>query len=592
MSRPARRYLSPAALAAGFVLVGCTHGAQPRKGEADLVLRGAAVYTAAPSVSGATALAVRDGRLVYVGSDSGVAQWIGPKTRVADLAGRMVLPGFHDSHVHPIESGIDLGECQLADLPDLRAVTDSIRAYAAQHPEAAWIRGAGWALPLFPKANPSRHLLDSLVPDRPAFLVAADGHSAWANSKALAAAGITRETPDPPRGRIERDASGAPSGTLREAAVGLMSKALPPRTHEEQLTGLRRALAEAARVGITSLYEANANEAELAAYAELDRKGELTARVIAAQHVSPAEGPAQVARLAELRERYKGAKYFRPLGAKIFADGVIEAQTAALLRPYLGHGNNRGEANLEPDAFNRLTAALDSAGFQIHIHAIGDRGVRWSLDALEYAAQTNGPRDRRPLIAHLQLIDPADISRFRALGVIADFQPLWAFADSYIKDLTIPVLGATRSAHLYPIGSLARTGAVVVGGSDWFVSSLNPLEAIEVGVRRRALGDTVSSPWLPVEGVGLDTLLLAYTSKGAFAQQQEQETGTLEVGKAADLVILDRDLLAIPAAQIHEAKVLLTLLEGREVYRAQGFTALPPAPAAPMTATVPRPKRR
>jgi predicted amidohydrolase YtcJ len=509
---------------------------------------------------------------------------------VADLAGRMVLPGFHDSHVHPIESGIDLGECQLAELPDLRAVTDSIRAYAAQHPEATWIRGAGWALPLFPNANPSRHLLDSLVPDRPAFLVAADGHSAWANSKALAAAGITRETPDPPRGRIERDASGAPSGTLREAAVGLMDKALPPRTHEEQVAGLRRALAEAARVGITSMYEANAHEAQLAAYAELDGKGELTARIIAAQHVNPAEGPAQVAQLAERRERYKGTKYFRPIGAKIFADGVIEAQTAALLRPYIGHGNERGLANLEPAAFNRLAAALDSAGFQIHLHAIGDRGVRWSLDALEYAAQANGPRDRRPLIAHLQLIDPADIPRFRALGVIADFQPLWAFADSYIKDLTIPVLGAVRSAHLYPMGSVARTGAVLVGGSDWFVSSLNPLEAIEIGVRRLALGDTVSNSWLPAERVGLDTLLLAYTANGAYAQQQEQETGTLEVGKAADLVVLDRDLRAIPPAEIHKAQVLLTLLEGREVYRAAGFTAVPPAPRA--AAVMTRTKRR
>jgi predicted amidohydrolase YtcJ len=533
------------------------------------------VYTAAPSRFGATAVAVRDGRLVYVGSDSGASRWIGPKTRVADLAGRMVLPGFHDSHVHPIESGIDLGECQLADLPGLRAVTDSIRAYAAQHPEAAWIRGSGWALPLFPRANPSRQLLDSLVPDRPALFFAADGHSAWVNSRALAAAGITRETPDPPRGRIERDASGEPSGTLRESAVSLMSKAVPPRTHAEQVAGLRRALAEAARVGITSMYEASAHEPQLAAYAELDRKGELTARIIAAQYVDPAAGPGQVAQLAAWRERYKGVKYFRPIGAKIFADGVIEARTAALLKPYLGHGKDRGPANLEPEAFNRLAIALDSAGFQIHIHAIGDRGVRWSLDALEHAAKANGPRDRRPLIAHLELIDPADIPRFKTLGVIADFQPLWANADGYITDLTIPVLGAERSSHLYPMGSVARTGAVLAAGSDWFVSSINPLEAIEVGVTRLAPTDTAGKPWLPDERVGLDTLLQAYTVKGAFAQLQERETGTLEEGKAADLVILDRDLRTIPPAQIHSTKVLLTMLEGQEVYRAPGFIAVP-----------------
>jgi predicted amidohydrolase YtcJ len=557
-----------AALAAAALALGCTKAAEPPGGAADLVFRHGPVYTATRDGAGATAVAVRGGRIVYVGSDSGVARWVGSRTRVTDLAGRLLLPGFHDSHVHPVSSGIDLGECQLTDLPNLRAVTDAITRYAADHPDAKWIRGSGWALPLFPKANPSRRLLDSLVPDRPALLVAADGHSAWANTKALAAGGVTRATKDPPRGRIERDPSGEPSGTLRESAIGLVSKAIPPYTRDDYVAGLRRALVEAAKFGITSMYEASANEEELAAYSELDRRGQLTARVIAAQYVDPARGPAQVAPLAARRELYKGNRYFRPIGAKIFADGVIESGTAALLQPYVGREHDRGIANLEPAAFNSLVTALDSAGFQVHIHAIGDRGVRWSLDALEAAARANGPRDRRPLIAHLQMIDPADVPRFKALGVIADFQPLWAYEDSYIKDLTIPVLGPERSSRLYPIGSVARTGAVIAGGSDWSVTSLNPLEAIQVGVTRLGLDDSTGAAWLPDERVGLDTLLLAYTANGAYAQQQEKETGTIELGKAADLVVLDRDIRTVPPIQIHRAKVLLTLLEGREVYRA------------------------
>jgi predicted amidohydrolase YtcJ len=556
----------PAAIAAAATtLLGCS-SSPGRDDAADLVLRGAAVYTAAPSRVPATAIAIREGRLVYIGPDSGVAGLIGRATRVLDLPGRMILPGFHDSHVHPVSSGIELGECNLSELAPLRALTDSI-ASCARATRGPWVRGAGWALPLFPAANPSRALLDSLVPDRPAYFTAADGHSAWVNSRALTAAGISRTTPDPPGGRIERDRRGEPSGTLRESAIELAATALPPYSREDHIAGLRRALARAARLGITSMYEASAREPELEAYAALDGTGELTARIVAAQYVDDKAGPAQVAELAARRERYRGTRYFRPIGAKIFADGVIEAETAALLEPYVGRGTTRGPANLEPEPFARLATALDSAGFELHIHAIGDRAVRWSLDALERAAERNGPRDRRPQIAHLEMIDPADIPRFERLGVAADFQPLWAFADRYIVDLTIPKLGPERSRRLYPIGSVARTGAVVVGGSDWPVSSLNPMDAIQVGATRIDPAAARGRPFIPEERIGLDTLLQAYTANGAYVMHQERETGTLEVGKAADIVVLERDLRAIPPSEIHTVRVLLTLLDGREIYR-------------------------
>ncbi len=540
-------------------------GASP----ADLVLRHAAVYTVSAVRAWGHAVAVRAGRVVAVGTDREVQRFIGPKTRVVDLAGRMVLPGFHDSHVHPVSAGLKLAECDLSPYQTRDALVARIRSCAKNLP-GLWLRGAGWPLPMFPAANPNRQLLDSLVPDRPAFFVAADGHSGWANSLALRAAGITRATADPARGRIEHDATGEPSGTLREDAVGLVSAAAPPRTRAEDLAGLRRGLKEANAFGITSFIEASAGEPELEAYAALDHAGELSARVVAAMHVDPARGVGQIPTLKAWRARFRG-RHLRATSAKIFADGVIEAHTAALLEPYVDLPNQSGTPNLEPEAFNRLVVALDHEGFQVHVHAIGDRAIRMALDAFQNAQGVNGIRDSRHLIAHVQLLEPEDIPRFRSLGVIADYQPLWAFRDSYISELTEPVLGPARSRWLYPIGSTVQSGAIVAAGSDWFVSSLNPLDAIEVALTRRDLGDSTGASWIPEERVDLPTMIAAYTINGAYAAGQERETGSIEVGKAADLVVLDQNLFAIPVYRIHKVKVLLTLLEGREVFRDSTF---------------------
>lgn len=556
------RWIAPAILA----LAGCRierHAVLP----ADLVLRGGAVYTMDASRTWAEAVAVRGERLVYVGSDSGVAAFIGPLTVVKDLAGQMVLPGFQDAHVHPVSSGIALGECALDDSLTRAGVVALIRACVSAQPKSRWVRGAGWQLPVFPAANPNRALLDSLVSDRPAYFEAADGHSAWVNSRALQLAGITRQTPDPPHGRIERDPrSGEPSGTLRESAVSLVSDSLPDYTAEERLAGLRRALRLANSFGLTSLYEASAGERTLAAYATLDAQDSLTARIVAAITVDVDKGPAQVPGMVALRDKYRSA-HLRSSAAKIFADGVIESGTAALLEPYLLRKGDRGHANLEAPAFDSLAIALDKAGFQIHIHAIGDRAIRWSLDALEAARKANGPRDARPMIAHLELIDPTDIPRFRRLGVIADFQPLWAFDDEYISKLTVPQLGPARSRWLYPIGSVVRSGAMVVGGSDWSVSSLNPLDAMQVAITRRPLDAGPGPAWIPEELVDLPTILAAYTINAAYALDQERETGSLELGKAADLVVLDHNLFEVAPDQLHTVKVVLTVMEGRVVYK-------------------------
>lgn len=246
---------------------------------------------------------------------------------------------------------------------------------------------------------------------------------------------------------------------------------------------------------------------------------------------------------------------------------MIEAKTAALLAPYVG-GNDAGAPVFRPGQLDSLVTALDAAGIRIHIHAIGDRAIRMALDAIEQARRINGVKDNRPILAHIQLFDPADIPRFKALGVVASFQPLWAFADAYITDLTEPVLGPARSRWLYPIGSMVKSGAVVAAGSDWTVSSMNPLEAIQVAVTRRAPEDSMpGAPWIPEEVVDVATMLRAYTANGAWAAGDEAETGTIEVGKAADLIVLDRDLTAIPPHRISRARVLLTVFDGRVVYR-------------------------
>lgn len=555
--------------AAALVIAGCP-GRDPA-GRAELLLTNGAIYTMNVSRPRVEAVAAAGGWIIYAGDAGGAERLRGPSTTVIDLEGKMALPAFQDSHIHLVTGGIELGLCNLNGLATKDEVFSAVKDYAERHPDRPWITGGGWGLPLFPKASPHKRDLDALVPDRPALLSAADGHSAWANSRALTVAGITRDTPDPAGGRIERDpVTGEPTGTLRESAAGLVEKHVPRLDPRDYIKGLRAGLELANRFGIASIIEASARDRILDAYAALDRSGELSVRVLASLHVDPGLGTAEVARLARLRETYRGTR-LSATAAKIFVDGVMESHTAALLEDYLDRPGDRGRPLVEGRELDALATALDAAGFQIHVHAIGDRAVRMALDALEAARRANGPSGRRHHIAHLQLIDPLDIPRFEALGVTANFQALWAYADPYITELTIPILGPGRSRWLYPIGSVARTGAVVAGGSDWSVSSMNPLEAIQVALTRRGPGDPPGEAWIPEERVDLMTMLRAYTINGAWLSREEKLRGSLEPGKAADFIVLDRDLFSIPPTEIGRTRVLLTLLEGREVFRDPSF---------------------
>jgi predicted amidohydrolase YtcJ len=536
----------------------------PVKQPVDLVLHHGAVHTMNAEQPDAEAIAVSDGRIVAVGSNDAIARaYVGKET--VDLHGQMVLPGFHDAHAHPAYDGVTLAQCNLLDLETVEAIVAKLRACNDAQTGDGWLIGAGWNLSLFPQANPNKDLLDAISTTRPILLAGADGHSSWANSKALSLAGIVRATPNPPKGIIERDANGDPSGTLRESAQGLVRNVVPPISADERRVGLVKALQMANGFGITSIVEAAARPDEVAAYRSLDAGSELTARVVASVLISDANDHAEADALIRPQDRGTGSR-IRTDSAKLFIDGVLEGETAALLQPYLDHPDHSGDLKFPPAQLNALVTELDRRGVQVHMHAIGDAAVREGLDAFAAARAANGPNDNRHHIAHLQLIDPADRPRFAELGVIANFQALWAFPDKYITDVNLPQVGQARVDQMYPIGSVLRSGARIVGGSDWAVSSMNPLLAIQTAVARSDPTGRIPGVLNAAERVSVEEMLAAYTSNGAYLMHQEKETGSLEPGKLADLIVLSRDLLKIPPEEIGAVTVTRTLIEGKTVF--------------------------
>lgn len=551
---------------------GCAQEAAPGKAPeaeplADLAFTNGRIYTMDGSRSWAEAVAIRDGRIVYVGTDDGLADVAGPDTQRVDLHGRMMLPAFHDIHIHPISGGIEAASCDLNGLESLEEYRETIAGCAERAGDDEWIMGGGWLMSVFgPGAMPSRRILDELVPDRPVYLTSSDGHTGWANSKALEIAGIDSDTPDPRDGRIDRDPeTGEPIGSLQEGAMRLVSTHTPPVTQEVRTDGLSYAIDMLNGYGITSIQDANVSEDDLKAYRALEQRGELDLRVVGSQWWDRERGTEQIPEFKRLRDEYLSDR-LKVSTVKIMQDGVMENFTAAMLEPYLQQGDTRGIPMVEPDALRQIVADLDAEGIQVHFHAIGDAAIRQSLDAVEEAREQNGARGLRHHISHIELIDPADIPRFRELDVVANFQPLWAFADEYITDLTLPYIGEKRGQGLYPIRSVYESGGMIAFGSDWSVSTANPFYQIEVAVTRKDPDDATDDVFLPDERINLPEALAAFTINGAWVNHHEELTGSIEAGKAADLIILDRNLFAIAPEEISETKVLLTLLDGEPVH--------------------------
>jgi len=534
----------------------------------DLILTNGFVYTVDDDRSRAEAVAITNGRITYVGSSDRASGLAGPDTIVVDLDGRMLLPAFQDSHIHPIMGGMQAAACDLTYLPGVPAYRTAIAEYAAANPDVPWILGGGWSMVVFGQGgSPSKSIIDELVPDKPVFLTSADGHTGWANSRALEIAGIDANTPDPVDGRIDRDPeTGEAIGSLQEGAMKLVRAHIPPASLETRMAGLRYSRDMLHAWGITSITDASVDRASLEAYRAMDDAGELDLRVVASLWWDRARNEEQIADLIALREEFDRGGLVRPTTVKIMLDGVLENFTGAMLEPYLVVGGTRGIPMVEPEFLKQAVTLLDAAGFQVHYHAIGDAAIRYALDAVEEALYVNGQLGHRHHISHLQVVHPDDIPRFGQLAVIANFQPLWAGYSDYIRELNLPVIGEERTTWMYPIRSVAAAGGMVAFGSDWFVSTANPLEQIEVAITRLSIDDDSGEPFIPAERITLELAIDAFTRNAAYLNRHETETGSIEPGKLADLVVLDRNLFEVEPAEISDAKVLLTLFGGKAVY--------------------------
>jgi predicted amidohydrolase YtcJ len=555
--------------------------------QADVVFTGGAVYTpdpadpgrrrVVPAGSGPQAVAVLGDRIVAVAEagDRDLGDLIGPRTEVVDLRGRVLLPGFQDAHVHPSWAGVTLMGCSLIGSASLDDALARISAYAAQRDEREWIVGSGWRMDWFERGTPSRELLDQLGGGRPVYLTNRDGHGAWVSTRALEIAGIDAATPDPPDGRIERAADGSPQGTLHEGAATLVGRHLPALTLDDRLRGLLLAQEHLHARGITAWQDAIVGDYlgsgdPLPVYLAAAQAGTLTARVQGALWWDRGRDGGQLPEILARREEGQAGR-FRANTVKIMQDGVAESFTAGMIDPYLDmcgcQTANRGLSHVDAAALRDYVTMLDAHGFQVHLHAIGDRAVRESLDALEAALAANGANDNRHHIAHLQVMHPNDIPRFAALGVTANVQALWAAHEAQMDTLTIPFIGPERAARQYLFGDLLRSGARLAGGSDWAVSSANPLRAVQVAVMRTLPG-TGAEPLLPGQSLSIGEALAAYTAGSAYVNHLD-DTGAVEVGKLADLVVLDRDPFAGPPDEIASASVDLTYVGGERVFAAQ-----------------------
>ncbi|MCP4048410.1 MAG: amidohydrolase, partial [Gammaproteobacteria bacterium] len=453
---------------------------------ADTVLINGGIYTVDEERSWAEAAAVVNGILVAVGSNAQIEPMIGPETTVIDLTGSMALPGFHDAHVHPTMGGYALMGCMLEMELSIDAIIQKVTLCAADG-EDGWLQGHAFDLALFGQDGPDKALLDAIDTERPIILWASDGHNAWANSRALELAGIGAETEDPPLGVIERNEFGEPSGTLRETAQELVRAVLAAPTHESNIEALEKGIQYLNAFGITSFIDAWVGEEDYQSYHAVDVAGNLTARVVTSltygSGFAKHEGD-DFERVLAGRGSYD-SEHLSNSSIKFFLDGVLEGETAALLEPYVGKHGHRGELILSPEELDAAVTRFDQMDLQVHMHAIGDRAVRAGLDAIEAARKANGDQDNRHHISHLQMIHVDDIERFADLNASANFQSLWAEPDDWIMELNLPVLGEERVQGMYPIASVERAGGRIVGGSDWNVSSADPLAAIETAVRRQ-----------------------------------------------------------------------------------------------------------
>jgi predicted amidohydrolase YtcJ len=539
---------------------------------ADTVVVHGRVYTVNQKQPWAEAVAIRDGKIVAVGDAKTVKPFQAPSTKVIDAKGHLVLPGFVDCHIHFMEGSLGLERVDLNGADTVAEIQKRVKAYAAANPDKPWILGMGWQYPVFaPSGLPTKKVLDDVISDKPVHLTAYDGHTSWVNSKALELAGITRETPDPPNGKIVRDANGEATGALLEHASALVGKVEPTVTREERLQALRKGIHEANRVGLTRVHSAGGDFEYLDIYDELRKNGDLTLRFYIAYFLDPPElNSDEISKIEDARKTYND-EWLSGGVVKTMLDGVVESHTAAMLEPYSDDPSVMGKLFWDPDKYKSAVTELDKRGLQIFTHAIGTKGVRTALDAYQQAAQTNHTHDARPRVEHIETITAQDIPRFGKLGVIASMQPLHADPNDDTLKIWARNAGPDRSSRAWPWQSIENGHGVLAFGSDWPVVTINPWPGVHNAVTRQTDEGNPPGGWIPNERISLADAIKGYTLNAAFAGRREKTEGSLETGKVADLIVLSQDLFKIPATDISKTEVMLTMVGGKVVYQSTGW---------------------
>jgi predicted amidohydrolase YtcJ len=544
--------------------------AQRKTQPADTIVLHGKIYTLNPKQAWAEALAIRGERIVAVGSDTDIANLQSQDTKVIDAKGHLVLPGFTDCHIHFIDGSFSLGRVNLEDAKDAADIQQRLREYGGKHPGNDWILGRGWNYAMFPTSLPDKKYLDEVFPDRPAFLEGYDGHTYWANSKALALAHITKDTPNPPNGIIVRDPqTGEATGALKEAAQSLVLAVIPKPTRGEKLAALRDGIRWANENGLTRVHSAGGDFEEFDLYDELLRHGDLTLRFYVSYFQDPPElRPQDISAIEDARKKYTG-DWLSAGAVKFMIDGVIESHTAAMLEPYSDDPSLKGKLFWDPDKYKSAIAELDKRNLQLFTHAIGDYGIRTALDGYENAERLNHTSGRRPRIEHIESVSTADIPRFGKLGVVGSMQPLHSYPNNDTLDVWARNIGPERASRAWVWKSIAKDGGQLAFGSDWPVVTLNPFKGIQTAVTRQTSEGLPMDGFVPSQRLSVAEAIRGYTLGAAFAGFREKTEGSLEPGKLADLIILSQNLFQIDPHTIDKTKVLTTVVGGRVVFQSQ-----------------------
>lgn len=533
--------------------------------KADLLLTNGKIWTAESPQKTVGSVAIVGEKIVAAGDARSVEKFRGPNTKVVDLGGKFAMPGINDSHVHFLGASMTTTQVDLTAVKTLEEAQAAIRKFASENPTAPWITGFGWQYAIFPNARlPHRTDIDAVVNDRPVFLSAYDGHTGWANSKALEIGGVTKATQFTGFGEMVRDANGEPTGVFKEGAQRLVRSKIPPATREQQIEALKRGFQNAWSLGITSVQNAGGGQNDVDLYSGLLEKGELGVRTSVAFSVGPQTTQADIDRITETSKKHS-SPMLRVGAIKIMLDGVVESYTAAMLEAYTNKPETSGSPSYTAEQLNNVVRMADKAGLQIYIHAIGDRSVRMALDAFENAIKVNGRRDSRFRIEHIETVQAADIARFKQLGVIASMEPI--HADPATIHVWSDNIGADRTSRAFAWRAFENADVKLIFSSDFPAAiSMSPWRGLHSAVNRQTNDGQPANGWLRQWSVPIATALTAYTANGAYASFEENKKGRIAPGMLADIIVLDRDPFAIPSTDLHQIKVLTTIVGGKVVF--------------------------